>query len=93
MRKPQVTRTITTTEANVMCLDVMTGEPCNKIFTAPRTYKDEDKLLKYLKATEDTEEVKLVHIVDMQVKETFYGMEEAEFIKHATVLPARQASK
>lgn len=92
MRKPQVTRTIITTKANVMCLDIQTGEPCNKVFTAPRTYKDNEKLLKVLKSTEETDELKLVHIVDVKTEETLYGMDEAEFIKYATVLPPRQVT-
>ena len=93
MRTPQVTRTITTTKANVMCLDITTGEPCNKVFTAPRTYKDNDKLLKVLKSTEETDDLKLVHIVDVTTEETLYGMTEAEFIKYAQKMPPRQASK
>lgn len=88
-RIPQVTRTITTTKANVMCLDIATGEPCNKVFTAPRTYKNNEKLLKVLKEIEETDELKLVHIVDVTTEETLYGMTEAEFIKYATVLPPR----
>ena len=88
-RIPQVTRTITTTKANVMCLDIQTGEPCNKEFTAPRTYKNNEKLLKVLKEIEETDELKLVHIVDVTIEETLYGMTEAEFIKYATVLPPR----
>ena len=93
MRTPQVTRTITTTKANVMCLDINTGEPCNKVFTAPRTYKDNDKLLKVLKQTEETDELKLVHIVDITTEETLYGMTEAEFIKYAQKMPPRQVAK
>ena len=89
MRTPQVTRTIITTKANVMCLDVTTGESCNKTFTAPRTYKDNEKLLKVLKQTEETDELKLVHIVSVSTEETLYGMTEADFIKNATVLPPR----
>ena len=45
-RTPMVTRTITTTKVNVMCLDVQLGEPCNKVITVPRTYKDDEALMK-----------------------------------------------
>lgn len=89
MRKPQVTRTIVTTRANVMCLEINTGECVNKEFVAPRTYKDNEKLLKVLKQSNETEELKLVHIVDVQTEETLYGMPEEEFIKSASILPPR----
>lgn len=89
MRKPQVTRTIITTKANVMCLNVNTGECENHVFVAPRTYKDNEKLLKVLKASNETDELKLVHIVDVETEETLYGMSEEDFIKSASILPPR----
>ena len=89
MRKPMVTRTIKTTQANVMCLEINTGECVNRDFVAPRTFKDNEKLLKVLKAEYETDELKLVHVVDVQEKETLYGMTEAEFINAAQVLPPR----
>ena len=89
MRKPQVTRTIVTTRANVMCLEINTGECVNREFVAPRTYKDNEKLLKVLKQSNETEELKLVHIVDVQTEETLYGMSEEDFIKSASILPPR----
>lgn len=88
-RTRMVTRTITTTKANVMCLDVETGEPFNKEVTVPRTYKDNDSLLKTVKPIIETETVKAVHIVDKTEIETLYGMTEQYFIEHAEVLPER----
>lgn len=88
-RVPMVTRTITTTKANVMCVDVEVGEPFNKEVTVPRTYKDNDSLLKTVKPLIETETVKAVHIVAKTEIETLYGMSEQDFIEHATVLPER----
>lgn len=88
-RVPMVSRTITTTKANVMCLNVTTGEAENKVITVPRTYKDNEKLLKVLKKQEETDTLKLVHVVDVQTEETLYGMTEADFIAHAQILPPR----
>lgn len=88
-RTPMVTRTITTTRANVMCLDVQAGEPFNKEVTVPRTYKDNDSLLKTVKPLIETETIKAVHIVEKTEIETLYGMTEQEFIRHASVLPER----
>lgn len=48
-RLPMVTRTITTTKVNVLCLDIEHAEPCNKVVTIPRTYKDEETILKKVK--------------------------------------------
>lgn len=84
-----VTRTITTTKAIVMCVDVEVGEPFNKEVTVPRTYKDSESLLKAVKPIVETETLKAVHIVDKTEIETLYGMNEQEFIEHAFVLPGR----
>lgn len=88
-RVPMVTRTITTTKAIVMCLDVEAGEPFNKEVTVPRTYKDSESLLKTVKPIIETETIKAVHIVGKTEIETLYGMTEQEFIEHAKVLPER----
>lgn len=85
-RKPMVTRTINTTKVNVLCLDTTTAEACNKEVTLPRTYSDDKKLLKLVEETINTDTLKAVHIVDKEEIETVYGMTEADFISHATVL-------
>lgn len=85
-RKPMVTRTIVTTKVNVLCLDIKSAEPFNKSVTLPRKYKDEKKLLKKVEEVVNTDEVKAVHIVDMEEVETLYGMTEQDFITNATVL-------
>lgn len=92
-RVPMVTRTITTTDVNVMCLDVEKGEPINKDVTLSRTFKDDEKLLKEVKKIIETDTIKAVHIVDKKELETLYGMPEQEFIEHAKVLPPRETKK
>lgn len=88
-----VTRTITTTKAIVMCLDIEYGEPCNKSVVVPRTYKDDEALLKKVKEVLETDTLKPVHIVGKEEIETLYGMTEQEFIEHAKVLPPRTPSE
>ena len=88
-RIPMVTRTITTTKVTVMCLNVVQGEPCTETVTVPRTYKDDNALLKVVKSIIETDELKAVHIVAKEEIETLYGMSENDFIEHATVLPKR----
>ena len=85
-RKPMVTRTIVTTKVNVLCLDINSAEPFNKVVTLPRTYKDEKKLLKKVEEVVNTDEVKAVHIVLKEEVETLYGMTEQDFITNATIL-------
>ena len=92
-RIPMVTRTITTTKATVMCLNVVQGEPYTETVTVPRTYKDDDALLKVVKPLIETDELKAVHIVAKEVIETLYGMPEYDFIDHAVVLPNRGEKK
>lgn len=92
-RVPMVTRTIITTKVNVMCLDIETGEPCNRSVVVPRTYKEDEKLLKKVKEVLETATLKPVHIVDKEEIETLYGMKEQEFIERAEVLPPRTATE
>ena len=91
-RIPMVTRTIQTTTANVLCLNIKDGEPFNKEVVLPRTYKDEKSMMKVVEKVINTDEVKAVHIVHTEVNETLYGMTEQEFIAAARVLPDRKVS-
>lgn len=88
-RIPQVTRTIQTTKAVVLCLDINGEKPFNKEVVLPRTYKDEKHLLKEIKKLIETDELKAVHVVSTEVQETLYGMSEQKFIENADILPPR----
>lgn len=85
-RLPMVTRTITVTKVNVLCLDIERAEPCNKVVTIPRTYKDEETILKKVKPLLETESLKVVHVVDTETDETLYGMTEQKFVELAQPL-------
>lgn len=91
-RTPKVTRTITTTHATLLCLDIEHGEPCNKTVILPRTYKDDNAILKQAKQTVESDTIKVVHVVDHFEQETLYGMTEQKFIENAEVLPPRGAN-
>lgn len=91
-RVPMVTRTITATKAIVMCLNIEQGEPSNVSVTVPRTYKDEESLLKKIKPMVETDTLKAVHIVSTEQVETLYGMTEQDFMEHAKVLPPRNCA-
>lgn len=85
-RKPMVTRTITTTKVNVLCLNIESGEPFNMDVTLPRTYENDKKLLKMVQSVVDNDTVKSVHIVHKEEVETLYGMSEQDFIANAHIL-------
>lgn len=90
-RLPQVTRTIPTTKATVLVLNIETGISEEKIVSVPREYKKTEKLRKAIEAIVNTETEKLAHIKSTEIVETLYGMSEQEFIQYAQILPPRGA--
>ena len=89
-RAPQVTRTIQTTHCTVLCMDIENREPCNRDVVLPRTYKDDNDMLKAVKKAIETDTLKPVQVVSSMVQETLYGMSEQDFIARATILPPRK---
>lgn len=89
-RTPQVTRTIKTTVVDVLCLNIVDGEPFNEQVTLPRTYKDEKAMLKEVEKVINNDVQKAVHVVGFTVEEKLYGMSEQKFIKTADELPPRK---
>lgn len=85
-RKRMVTRTILTTKVNALCMNTVTCEACNKDVVLPRTFKDNDKVLKATKSVLDTPTFKVVDIVDVSTVETLYGMDEQKFINESVIL-------
>ena len=92
-RVPQVTRTIQTTVVTIFCVNIEDKSTFEQTITLPRTYKDESKMMKMIEKILEGEPVKAVSISSYEVKETLYGMTEAEFIKYATVLPPRDSKE
>lgn len=85
-RIPQVTRTIATTNVNVICMDLDKVEPFNQSIVVPRTYKDEAKLMKVVSSMIDNDHVKAVKIAKAEEVTTLYGMTEDKFIANADIL-------
>lgn len=93
-RTPMVTRTINTTKAKVLCLNIATSETLTVEVTAPRTYKNDADLMKTVKPIiEKQDNIKAVHIVSSEVVECLYGMTEQEFIEKAEILPPRKTTE
>ena len=86
-RKRMVTRTITMTYAEVMCVNVETAEVTVNEYEINGSYSCQpDKLLKRLKLEHETPSIKVVAIQKMHEEEVVYGMEEEKFIVYADVI-------
>ena len=88
-RVPMVTRTITTTNAKVLCVSIVENKTFEQEVTLPRIYKDEKSLMKQVKAVLENENVKPVHVISTEEVETLYGMSEQDFITSAKILQPR----
>lgn len=89
MARNMVTRTIISTEVTALCLNLITAEPFNQVFTLAGTYKNNDKIKKAIEKTFNNDEHIIAHIVDVKELNTLYGMTEQKFMENAEVLPAR----
>lgn len=89
-----VTRTIESTKATILCLNVETGTPENKEVVLSGTFKDNEAILKSAKKVIETETLKAVHVNSATVETALYGMSEQEFIAVAKILgEGRKSSK
>lgn len=86
MRKPMVTRTITSTKVQVLCADTTKAELFNKSVVVPRTFEDDEKLLKVLHKIIDNEKEVVVSIVGKDEQTALYGMSEEDFVANAVLL-------
>ena len=92
-RQPMITRTVTTTVAKVLCINLADEVPFTQEVKLPRTYRDEKTMLKRIKPLLESDTVKVVHVQSAVTEETLYGMTEQQFIDSATILPPRNQSK
>ena len=83
-RQPMVTRTIQTTEATLLCVDISTKSPLEKTVILPRTYKNNEHILKAAEPEFSGTNIKPVHVITAEVKQTLYGMKESKFVALAT---------
>ena len=89
-RESMVTRTITSTRATVMGMNLVTAEPENKVIELPGEYKDNSTMLNRAKKVGETDEYKIVAIVASEVVKNLYAMSESDFITQAKIIPARK---
>ena len=91
-REKMVTRTLTITTVEVMTVDITTATTGTDRFdiVGEHTF---DTALKAVKELHETETIKIVTITDLVLNDYLYGMPESDFIKMATILPARTTTK
>ena len=85
-RKRMVTRTVTGTEAEVKVVVISKDEITNIKVTVGGEFTDNDKLLKAIKKETETEDLKVLAIVNTTKIDKCYGMLESDFIKLAKEL-------
>ena len=88
-KERMVTRTIVSTNAQVMCINTETADVSIQNFIATGEHKEFDKLLKILRKSHETETFKLVAIQSTETVEQLYGMPESKFIEMSEILPPR----
>lgn len=93
MRKPSVTRTISTLNITVIGMDVVTCEPMTKTFPlyGSEAPKDEAKLINYIRKMYETDTFKISAITDKAAVTKTYTMPLSKYIEEAEeVIKAKQ---
>ena len=85
-RTRMVTRTISLTAIEAMCVDTTSAEVSIKELELTGEAFTEEKALKALKKEYETETFKVVAIQKMEVREEMYGLKEIDFLKVAQKL-------
>ena len=85
-RTRMVTRTISVTAIEAMCVDTASAEVSIKELELTGETFTEEKALKALKKEYETETFKVVAIQKMEVREEMYGLKEIDFLKVAQKL-------
>lgn len=80
-RKRIVSRTIKATQITCRVINTQTEEIDNAVFILSTVWKDPEKALKKIKKEHETEEEKIISIVDMEIIEEKRYMSEEDFIR------------
>lgn len=86
MRESMVTRTVLGTKVTAIVMDTINCEPSNVTYEIGGQHTNDEKLLNKVRKEHDTEDFKVVKIVDVEPFEKRYGMKESDFIAHAAEL-------
>lgn len=87
-RQPVITRTITTTKVEMLAVNVDSKSTETVEITLPRTYKDEQAMLKMANKRNENQSIKYVAITGTPIVESKrWGMTEEEFIDKGHEFP------
>lgn len=86
MRKPMITRTISSTLVTALCVNPQTAETFEQEFTLIGKIVDKDKALKRVSKQYNTDDCTIVAIRELKEVNELYGMDEAVFIREAKIL-------
>lgn len=95
MRKPSITRTISTLNITVIGMDVVTCEPMSKTYPvyASEAPKDEEKLFNYIRKMYETDTFKISAITGKEAVTKTYRLSLKRFIEEAEEVTADKADK
>ena len=95
MRKPSVTRTISTLNITVLGMDTVTCEPMTKTYPVYESDapKDEAKLFNYIRKMYETDTFKISAITDRTPVTKTYTMPLSKFIEEAEEVSTDKADK
>lgn len=85
-RIPKISRTITTTVVDALCLDIASQSAQEVTYVLPRTYKNDTVILKKLQKTYDTDDFKVNAVLRTRIETAKYAMSEPDFISHAHII-------
>lgn len=78
-----LTRTMKSTRASILCMDIETAEPLNKTVVLAGTFKTEAQILKEAKKLIEDDRIKAVSVSAVQTESGVYRMPEATFLSLA----------
>ena len=95
MRKPSVTRKISTLNITVLGIDVVSCEPVTKTYPiyVSEAPKDEAKLFNYIRKMYETDTLKISAIIDKTVVTKTYSMPLSKYIEEAEEVKTDKVDK
>lgn len=85
-RKPVVSRTLTTTVVQALCLDIASQTVEEVQYRLPRAFKNENVILKKLKKLYDTDDFRVEHVLRYYEEKHRYVMQELDFMNQSTII-------
>lgn len=95
MRKPSVTRTISTLNITVLCMDTVSCEPMTKTYPIYESEapKDEAKLFNYMRKMYETDTLKISAITAKTAVTKTYSMPLSKYIEEAEEVKTPKVDK